>query len=85
MALRHWTRAAPTNRLLPRLDIAIHPRRAVGWTLCGLLGIEQGDKVGMQAQFSGYYRFFGAPVGIFLTINRIMQQADCSFATFYPN
>jgi hypothetical protein len=50
-----------------------------------VLGIERSGKEGMQAQFGGSYRFFGAPVGIFITINRIMLQVDCSFATFYPD
>jgi hypothetical protein len=51
----------------------------------GLLGIERSGKKGMQAQFAGSYRFFGAAVGIFITINRIMLQVNCSFATFYPD
>jgi hypothetical protein len=50
-----------------------------------LFGIERSGKEGMQAQFSGNYRFSGAPVGRFFTINRIMQQLDRSFATFYPD
>ncbi|QBR01490.1 nitroreductase [Paraburkholderia pallida] len=75
---------------LPELDVAhqdawdYYPRewtspyldrkRAVGWQLYGLLGIEKGDKVRMHAQHGRNYRFFDAPVGLFFTIDRVMQQ-----------
>jgi nitroreductase len=41
-----------------------------------LLGIEKGDKERMQAQHSRNYQFFDAPVGLFFTINRVMQQGS---------
>ncbi|WP_245005156.1 nitroreductase [Paraburkholderia sacchari] len=51
-------------------------KRAVGWQLYGLLGIEKGDKVRMHAQHGRNYRFFDAPVGLFFTIDRVMQQGS---------
>jgi nitroreductase len=58
----------------------IHPyierRRKVGYDLYGLLGIAKGDKERMAAQFARNYGFFGAPVGLFFTIDRIMGQGS---------
>jgi nitroreductase len=51
-------------------------RRAVGWKLYGLLGIEKGDKDRMKAQHSRNYHFFDAPVGLFFTIDRVMQKGS---------
>lgn len=54
----------------------IERRRKVGYDLYGLLGIAKGDQVRMQQQFSRNYDFFGAPVGLFFTIDRIMGQGS---------
>lgn len=51
-------------------------RRKVGWDLYGLLGIERGDKAAMHAQHRRNYQFFGAPVGLIFTINRILSQGS---------
>ena len=51
-------------------------KRAVGWKLYGLLGIEKGDKLRMHAQHGRNYQFFDAPVGLFFTIDRTMQQGS---------
>jgi nitroreductase len=56
----------PTQWFSPYID----RRRHNGWTLYGLLGIEKGDKDKMHAQQQQNYRFFGAPVGLFFTIDR---------------
>lgn len=48
-------------------------RRKVGWDLYGLLGIAKTDKARMHAQHGRNYRFFGAPVGLIFTIDRVMQ------------
>jgi nitroreductase len=56
----------PTNWFSPYID----RRRHNGWTLYGLLGIGKGDKDKMHAQQQQNYRFFGAPVGLFFTIDR---------------
>jgi nitroreductase len=58
----------------------IHPyldrRRKVGYDLYGLLEIAKGDREAMQKQFAKNYAFFGAPVGLFFTIDRIMGQGS---------
>ena len=59
----------PTQWVPPFID----RRRKVGWDLYGLLGIAKGDKDRMHAQHGRNYRFFDAPVGLFFTMNRIMQ------------
>lgn len=48
-------------------------RRRVGWDLYGLLGVEKGDRVATRRHFENNYRFFGAPVGLVFTIDRIME------------
>jgi nitroreductase len=65
---------ASQHRGIPAYAGSSSDRRAVGWKLYGLLGIEKGDKERMQAQFSRNYQFFDAPVGLFFTINRIMRR-----------
>ncbi len=45
-------------------------RRENGWGLYGLLGIAKGDKDAMYQQIQRNYRFFDAPVGIMVTIDR---------------
>jgi nitroreductase len=54
----------------------IERRRKVGWDLYGLLGITKADKAGMQAQHLRNFQFFGAPVGLMFTIDRVMQQGS---------
>ncbi|WP_118178720.1 nitroreductase [Paraburkholderia phosphatilytica] len=65
-------------RYYPRQWVSpyIDRRRKVGWELYGLLGIEKGDKARMHEQHAQNYRFFGAPVGLFFTIDRIMEQGS---------
>ncbi len=50
----------------------IDRRRENGWSLYGLLGIGKGDKDQMHAQHQRNYKFFDAPVGIMVTIDKIM-------------
>jgi len=47
-------------------------RRRNGWDLYGLLGIGREDKAEMLAHQRRNYEFFGAPVGLIFTIDRIM-------------
>ncbi|PRX36043.1 nitroreductase [Paraburkholderia sp. BL18I3N2] len=54
----------------------IDRRRKIGWDLYGLLGIEKGDKARMHEQHAQNYRFFGAPVGLFFTIDRVMERGS---------
>ena len=51
-------------------------RRKVGWDLYGLLGIAKGDKERMHAQHGRNYRFFDAPVGLFFTVDRALQEGS---------
>ena len=48
-------------------------RRKVGWDLYGLLGIGRADKGAMHAQLGRNYRFFDAPVGMILTVDRTLE------------
>lgn len=51
-------------------------RRKVGWDLYGLLGIAKGDKQRMHLQHGRNYRFFDAPVGLFFTVDRTLQEGS---------
>ena len=62
----------PTEWRSPYID----RRRKVGWDLYGLLGIAKTDKARMQHQHGRNFIFFGAPVGMFFTIDRVMQQGS---------
>ncbi|HEV7574824.1 MAG TPA: nitroreductase [Caldimonas sp.] len=62
----------PTEWRSPFID----RRRKVGWDLYGLLGIARTDKERMHAQHRRNYEFFGAPVGLMFTIDRIMRQGS---------
>ncbi|MBC7954139.1 MAG: nitroreductase [Rhodospirillaceae bacterium] len=48
-------------------------RRKLGKDLYALLGIGKGDAPAMKRQFGRNYTFFGAPVGLFVTIERSMN------------
>ena len=54
----------------------IERRRKVGWDLYSLLGIGKADKARMHEQHARNYAFFGAPVGLIFTIDRVMQQGS---------
>jgi nitroreductase len=54
----------------------IERRRKIGWDLYTLLGIAKTDKARMHAQHRRNYEFFGAPVGLMFTIDRIMRQGS---------
>ncbi len=62
----------PTEWLSPYID----RRRKVGWDLYSLLGIGKADKARMHAQHGRNYSFFGAPVGLMFTIDRVMRQGS---------
>jgi nitroreductase len=62
----------PTEWQPPYID----RRRKVGWDLYGLLGIAKTDKARMHAQHGRNYDFFGAPVGLVFTIDRVMRQGS---------
>jgi nitroreductase len=51
-------------------------RRENGWGLYGLLGIARGEKDKMHAQHQRNFRFFGAPVGLMFTIDRVLARGS---------
>ena len=48
-------------------------RRKVGFDLYGIAGIARGDMAGRKRQSLKNYTFFGAPVGLFFTLDRRME------------
>lgn len=55
-------------------------RRQLGWDLYGLLGIAKGDRAATGRQHARNYAFFGAPVGLFFTLDRDLERGswlDC--------
>ena len=55
-------------------DIHNSRRRAVGWALYNLVGIEKGDREGSAKQAMRNFLFFDAPVGIFVTIDSYLER-----------
>lgn len=51
----------------------IDRRRATGWGLYGLLGIQKGDHEATAHQLGRNYAFFDAPVALLFTMDRDMQ------------
>lgn len=51
----------------------VERRRATGWGLYNLLGIQKGDKQAMARQHGRNYEFFGAPVVLIFTIDNDLQ------------
>ncbi|MFZ6844500.1 nitroreductase [Undibacterium sp. RuTC16W] len=62
----------PVKWITPYLE----RRRKVGWDLYALLGLGRENKAGMHAQHGRNYAFFDAPVGLILTIDRVMEQGS---------
>ena len=62
----------PTEWRSPYID----RRRKVGWDLYSLLGIGKTDKERMHLQHGRNYEFFGAPVALMFTIDRILRQGS---------
>ncbi len=54
----------------------IDRRRENGWSLYGLLGIGKGDKEKMHLQQQQNFRFFGAPVGLMFTLDKVMGRGS---------
>ena len=54
----------------------IERRRQNGWGLYGLLGITKGDKAKMHAQHRRNFECFDAPVCLFFTINKNLEQGS---------
>jgi nitroreductase len=52
------------------VDPFLERRKQLGAVLYGLVGISKRDIPAMRAQFDRNYKFFDAPVGVFVTIDR---------------
>lgn len=64
----------------------IERRRENGWGLYGLLGIGKTDKDKMHLQHQRNYRFFGAPIGLIFTIDRVLGRGSLlDYGTFLQN
>ena len=65
-------------RYYPRKWVSpfIERRRKVGWELYGLLGLTRDDKDGMRAQHGRNFSFFGAPLGLMFTIDRVLERGS---------
>jgi nitroreductase len=57
----------------PLFEPYVSRRRAVGWGLYSLLGIEKGDREKMHRQHGRNYLFFDAPVGMIFTIDQKLE------------
>ncbi|MGI9366186.1 MAG: nitroreductase [Rhizobiaceae bacterium] len=57
----------------PLFEPYLSRRRAVGWGLYSLLGIEKGEKEKMHVQHGRNYTFFDAPVGLIFTIDERLE------------
>ncbi len=62
----------PSEWVSPYLD----RRREIGWALYGLLGIAKGDRAAARRQHARNYDFFGAPVGLIVTIDRVLGRGS---------
>lgn len=54
----------------------IERRRKIGYDMYGLLGIGRRDVERMREQWNRNFEFFGAPVGLMFTIERVMEQGS---------
>ena len=59
----------PADWVPPYID----RRRQIGWALYGLLGIAKGDREASSRQHEKNFAFFGAPVGMMITVARVMR------------
>jgi len=63
----------------PKLQEPYRTRRyQCGERLYESIGVERANKAGRMRQFAENFRFFGAPVGLFFTIERCMQEGQWS-------
>lgn len=62
----------PSEWTAPYID----RRRQIGWALYGLLGIGKGDRAATHRQHRRNFEFFGAPVGMIFTLDRVLNQGS---------
>ena len=51
-------------------------RRKIGWDMYGLLGIGKGEREKTHRQHGRNYAFFDAPVGLMVTMDRVMERGS---------
>lgn len=51
-------------------------RRKLGWDYYGTVGLTRDDKPGMHRQHGRNFVFFGAPVGLFFTLDRDLERGS---------
>ena len=64
-------------------DVHNARRRAVGYGLYALLGIAKEDREGRNRQSARNFKFFDAPVGIFITIDKYLARGNWSDTGMY--
>jgi nitroreductase len=64
-------------------DIHRDRRRGVGWSLYGLLGIEKGDRAASAKQGARNFKFFDAPVGLFVTTDSYLSRGNWADTGMY--
>lgn len=64
-------------------DVHQERRRGVGWSLYGLLGIKKGDREGSARQAARNFKFFDAPVGLFITVDSYLGRGSWADAGMY--
>ena len=64
-------------------DIHRDRRRGVGWSLYGLLGIKKGDREASARQGARNFKFFDAPVGLFVTTDAYLGRGSWSDTGMY--
>ena len=58
-------------------------RRGVGWSLYGLLGIKKGDREASAKQGARNFKFFDAPVGLFITTEAYLGRGSWADTGMY--
>lgn len=58
-------------------------RREVGWSLYSLVGVPKGDREGSARQSARNFRFFDAPVGLFVTTDAYLGRGSWADAGMY--
>lgn len=64
-------------------DVHRDRRRGVGWGLYGLLGIQKGDREASARQGARNFKFFDAPVGLFITVDDYLARGNWADAGMY--
>lgn len=64
-------------------DVHRDRRRGVGWSLYGLLGIKKGDREASSRQGARNFKFFDAPVGLFITTDAYLGKGSWSDTGMY--